>query len=78
MEHYYTVYLAETDEIVAFGSVAECAKQMGKSILGFQSLVSKNKLGKNHKYVIVIDDDDIICEDAVDNKRRSIDCKEPD
>lgn len=29
MEHYYTVYLAETDEIVAFGSAAECAKQMG-------------------------------------------------
>lgn len=44
MEHYYTVYLAETDEIVAFGSAAECAKQMGKSILGFHSLVSKNRL----------------------------------
>lgn len=55
MVHYYTVYLAVTDEIVAFGSVAECAKQMGKSILGFHSLVGKNKLGKHHKYVIVIE-----------------------
>ena len=42
MEHYYTVYLAETDEIVAFGSASECAKQMGKSILGFHSLVSNS------------------------------------
>lgn len=66
MEHYYTVYLAETDEIVAFGSASECAKQMGKSILGFHSLVSKNRLGKHHKYVIVIDDD--ICEDSVEDK----------
>ena len=57
MAVYYTVYLAKTDEVVAYGTSAECAKQMGKTINGFHSLVSKNRSGKHHKYIIVVDDD---------------------
>lgn len=57
MNLYYTVYLAKTDEVVAYGTSAECAKQMGKNINGFHSLVSKNRSGKHYKYIIVFDND---------------------
>lgn len=66
IDHYYTVYLVATNEIVTFGSAAECARQLWKTILGLHSLVNKNRLGKQHKYIIVLDDN--LCEDYVDDK----------
>lgn len=57
------MYLATTDKIVAFGSATKCAKQLGKTILGFHSLVSKNRLGKHLKYII---SDDDLREDSAD------------
>lgn len=51
--YYYTVYLSNTDEIVASGTTKECAEQMKKSINGFHSMVSKNTLGIQNKYSIV-------------------------
>jgi len=55
MAYYYTVYLNETDEVVASGTSKECAVQMHKSINGFHSLVSKNKKGVHKKYTVVVD-----------------------
>ena len=55
MSNYYTVYLNNTDEVVAFGTSKECAAQLHKSINGFHSLVSKNRNGIHHKYTIIID-----------------------
>lgn len=50
---YYTVYLSKTDEIVATGIACDCAKQLGKTLSGFYSMVSKNELGKHKKYSFV-------------------------
>lgn len=49
---YYTVYLRENDEIVAFGTAEECAKMMNKTEGNFKSLVSKTCKGKNRKYEV--------------------------
>lgn len=54
---YYTVYLNKDESIVASGTAKECAKQMNKSLNGFHSMVSKNRLKKQKKYTIVIDTD---------------------
>lgn len=54
---YYTVYLNKDDSIVASGTAKECAKQMNKSLNGFHSMVSKNKLKKQKKYTVIIDKD---------------------
>ena len=62
MAYYYTVYLNETDEVVASGTAKECAVQMHKSVNGFHSLVSKNRNGVHKKFTVVVepdlDDDD--------------------
>ena len=53
---YYTVFLSQNDDIIASGTARECAKQLGKTLNGFHSLVSKNTLGIHKKYVIVKDE----------------------
>ena len=57
MANYYTVYLNETDEVVASGTAKECAAQMHKSVNGFHSLVSKNRNGVHKKYTVVVEPD---------------------
>ena len=47
---YYTIYLAKTDEIVAFGSAQQCAKQLGTSLNCVRSLVCRVRQGKTKKY----------------------------
>ena len=47
---YYTVYLAANDRIVAFGTPAECAKQLGMSKHTFYSTISHTKHGRIKKY----------------------------
>ena len=53
---YYTVYLKETDEIVASGNAKNCAKQMGTSLASFQCLVSRVNRGIRQKYEVLIED----------------------
>ena len=61
---YYTIYLSAKDEIVVSGTARECAKKMKKSLNSFYSLVSKNNLGKIHKYTVYSEDlDSIDCDD---------------
>ena len=53
---YYTVYLNKTDEIIAVGDSAQCAKRLHTTVGSFYSTVTNCKKGKNFKYSIVIDD----------------------
>lgn len=52
---FYTVYLAADDSVVVNGTAKECADKLHKSINCFYSLVSKNTLGHQKKYIIVKD-----------------------
>ena len=47
---WYTVYLTDTDEIVASGTGPECAKALGMTYNSFYSTISQTALGKKHKY----------------------------
>ena len=52
---YYTVY--HDDEIVAFGSAAQCTQKLGlKTIRGFHALVSKSKSGLLKHYAVIVED----------------------
>lgn len=55
MRKYYTVYLRETDEVIAHGTSRECAAIMGKSLNCFHSMVSKTLKGKHNKYDILVE-----------------------
>ena len=50
---YYTVYDNKTDDVIAFGTAAECAQQLQlSSVDSFYCLVSR----KRKKYTVVKDD----------------------
>ena len=66
---YYTIYLSAKDEIVVSGTARECAKKMNKSLNCFYSLVSKNNLGKSHKYAVYTEDLDSIDSDDESTER---------
>ena len=53
---YYTVYLRETDEVIAYGTGRECAAMMRKSLNCFHSMVSKTKKGKQNKYDVLVEE----------------------
>lgn len=58
---FYILYLAENDTIVATGSAAECAKQMGlKDKSNFLSIISKVRKGKIAKYEFIMSDTDTL------------------
>ncbi len=50
---YYTVYLNNTDDIVASGTAVECSQQMRIKTNHFYSIVSKSNRGIHHKYTII-------------------------
>ena len=53
---YYTVYSDKKDEIVAFGSSAQCCKTLGyKDIEQFYSFVSKTRSGLIKHYTVVVE-----------------------
>lgn len=52
---WYTVYLTDTDEIVASGTAQECIKALGMTRGSFYSTVSNAARGKNRKYVFLKD-----------------------
>ena len=49
---YYTIYDNHSEEIIAFGIAEECAKQLGRSLDSFYSMVYRSKKGKTKKYTI--------------------------
>ena len=51
---YYTVYLSETDEVVASGYAEECAEQLKMTPHSFYSMISRVKSGANRKYEVDI------------------------
>ena len=53
---WYTVYLTDTDEIVASGTAQECIKTLGMTRHSFYSTVSKAALGQRHKYTFFKED----------------------
>ena len=56
---YYTVYSDKKDEIVAFGTSAECCKKLGyKDIEQFYSFVSKTRSGIIKHFSVVVDEID--------------------
>ena len=56
---YYTVYHEDTDEIIAFGNAAKCAKELGlKDIRQFHAFVSKTRSGLRKHYKVVVEDYD--------------------
>lgn len=53
---WYTVYLTDTDEIVASGTAQECIKALGMTRGSFYSTVSRATLGQRHKYTFFKED----------------------
>lgn len=47
---WYTVYLTDTDEIVASGTAQECIKALGMTRNSFYCTVSRSTLGQRTKY----------------------------
>lgn len=47
---YYTLYLASTDEIVAFGTARNCARMLGMTVARFHQLISRIRTGRNKKF----------------------------
>lgn len=47
---WYTVYLTDTDEIVASGTAQECIKALGMTRNRFYCTVSRSTLGQRTKY----------------------------
>ena len=52
---YYTVYKRKTDEILAYGTAEECARQLGIRLDSFYCTVSRTPNRKNPQYEIFID-----------------------
>lgn len=56
MRMYYTVYDARTDEVLAFGNIAQCASRLGTSSQTMRSIISKVRHGKLKRYAVVVED----------------------
>lgn len=55
-QHIYTVWSAETDHLLAYGTVTECTRVLGfASENGFYSMVSRTKSGKLKKYTVLVE-----------------------
>ena len=57
--NYYIVYREDTEEIVAFGNVVQCAEILGlKDARQFHAFVSKTWSGLRECYTVVVEEDD--------------------
>lgn len=56
MVRWYTVYLRETEEVLASGTATQVAGALGMSMNTFWCTVSRCRSGKNRKYEIEIED----------------------
>lgn len=54
----YTIYLAATDDILAFGTAKECSIQMGISEASVRDLVSRSRSHRRNTYEVYIYPDD--------------------
>ena len=52
--NHYIVYLKGNDDPIASGDAETCAKELGRSIHSFYSLVTRVRNGENEKYIIDI------------------------
>ena len=52
-ESYYTVYLNDTNAVVATGTTRECAKQLGMKYESFIHMMYKFRLGEQKKYTVI-------------------------
>ncbi len=50
---YFTVYDAQTDRVLAFGSGRDCAQMLGVRLDTFRKMLWRSQLGKYHKYEFV-------------------------
>lgn len=50
----YRIKSRKTGDILADGSVAECAEQMGKSVSAIRDIVTKTKRGLLGKYIVEV------------------------
>ncbi len=55
---YYTVYDANTDELITHGTAKECAEKMNLTIESFYCAVGRARSGKRKKYTVVEEDVD--------------------
>lgn len=59
MIKHYCIHLRNSDEIVAAGNAAECAKVLNMTVKDFLTMVKENLKGKHRKYIInILDFDD--------------------
>lgn len=54
-DHYYTVYNAKTDEVLASGNAFECARLLNIRQDSFYKAVMKSNRGESKKYYILTD-----------------------
>ena len=54
--NWYTVYLRETEEIIASGTAKQAAAALGVEIGSFYTAVTRSRTRKNYKYDFVIED----------------------
>lgn len=50
---WYTVYDAATEELLACGSAAKCARTLGMTIDSFYNALTRTRQGTNRKYYIL-------------------------
>ncbi len=53
---WYTIYSAHDDEVLALGTLDQCAKTLGRSRSGLIMLISNVKTRRNFAYTVVRED----------------------
>lgn len=55
-QHMYTVWSAETENLLCYGTAPECAEMLGLSDVSiFYQTISKTKAGKTKKYIFLVE-----------------------
>ena len=55
-KNWYTIYNAHNDDVVAFGTMDDCARMMGRTKNAIAVLVNRTREHKNLSYTIVVED----------------------
>lgn len=53
---WYTVYDAATEEVLASGTSAQCAKALGLTVNSFHCALSHARAGTQHKYEFLVEE----------------------
>lgn len=54
--HWYTVYDATGEDLLASGTSAQCAKTLGLTLDSFYCAVTRSRTGAQNKYVILVEE----------------------